>query len=149
VTRKLTRAAVEAAPYEIWNCFVNLLAMEDYRDLDPVQRPAHLIFWYEHEVQNGGHLQYFENRGSQRLDETIAALGTLRAPCQQQILREAGDLYLSRSRRRFQTAEEFCSAALQGEFSEYDRRLYACKPSLPDFLDAYLRLHQSEFVIIE
>jgi hypothetical protein len=26
----------------------------------PEQRPAHLVFWYESEVENGGHFQYFE-----------------------------------------------------------------------------------------
>jgi len=62
-TRMLTKPQVDAEPFRIWNACVDLLATEDYRDLGKEQRPAHLVFWYESEVQNGGHLQYFENRG--------------------------------------------------------------------------------------
>jgi hypothetical protein len=69
-TRRLTQQQVDAQPFRIWNAYVDLLAMEDYHDLVEQQRPAHLVFWYESEVQNGGHLQYFENR-----QETIDALG--------------------------------------------------------------------------
>jgi HrpA-like RNA helicase len=64
--------------------------MEDYDDLSPEQRPAHLVYWYESEVQNGGHLQYFENRGTEHLAAPVKALGSLGAMCQQQVLREAG-----------------------------------------------------------
>jgi hypothetical protein len=42
---------------------VNLPSSEDYANLSEERRPAHLVFWYESEVQNGGHLQCFENRG--------------------------------------------------------------------------------------
>ena len=33
-----------------------------YEDLAEVQRKAHLVFWYDLQVNNGGHLQYFENQ---------------------------------------------------------------------------------------
>ncbi len=55
--------------------------MEDYDDLSPEQRPAHLVYWYESEVQNGGHLQYFENRGTEHLAAAVKALGSLGAIC--------------------------------------------------------------------
>jgi len=48
----------------VWNAFVDVLAMEEYADLDPVQRIPHLCFWYDSELQNGGHFQYFENRNT-------------------------------------------------------------------------------------
>jgi hypothetical protein len=63
-TRTLTNGEVEREPYRVWNAYVDLLAVEDHRDLVPEQRAAYLVFWYESEVQNGGHLQYFENRGT-------------------------------------------------------------------------------------
>ena len=97
-TRRLTKQEVDAQPFRVWNAYVDLLAMEDYRDLAEEQRPAHLVFWYESEVQNGGHLQYFENRGTEHLQETVNALGLLGAGCQQQILREAGEVLVSRTR---------------------------------------------------
>ena len=52
---------------------------EPLPDLTPEQRRAHLVFWYESEMQNGGHLQYFENRGAEHLEETVYALGLLGA----------------------------------------------------------------------
>ena len=83
IIRKLNRDLVRAKPYEVWNSFVDILATEKYENLDDVQRVAHLCFWYDSEVQNGGHLQYFENRGTGLLDKTLAALGALGAGCQQ------------------------------------------------------------------
>ncbi len=136
--RKLTKAQVEAAPYEVWNAFVNLLWTERYEDLSPEQRPAQLVIQYEGEVQNGGHLQYFENHRGERLDETVSALSFLGASCQQQVLREAAALWRSRARQRIQTAQQFCDTALAGEFSELDRRFYACTPSLEHYLESHL-----------
>ena len=67
--RTVDRDAAEREPHLIWNAFVDLIAVESYEQLSPVQRMAHLAFWYDSEVQNGGHGQYFENRGTQLLDE--------------------------------------------------------------------------------
>src|SRR5437016_4501842 len=78
-TAQLTSKEVEAEPFCVWNSFVNLLAKHSYEELSAEQRPAHLVFWYESEVQNGGHLQYFENRGVEHLAKTIAALGLIGA----------------------------------------------------------------------
>lgn len=147
--RKLTKREVEAEPFRVWNAYVDLLARENYRDLNSVQRPAHLVFWYESEVQNGGHLQYFENQGTEHLAETIDSLGLLGASGQQQVLREAGDFFLSRLRRRRKTVKEFCDAALEDEFSTLDSRFYDCSPSLQECLQAYLAQHQSAFVVVK
>jgi len=148
ILRTLTKHEVEAEPWSIWNAYVNLLAMEDYHDLSSEQRPAHLVFWYEHEVQNGGHFQFFENHGTERLGETIEALGSLGAAGQQQVLREAGELWLSRPRPRIETAQEFCEAALEGEFDALDSRFHSCTPTLVECLEMYLSHHQSSFIHI-
>src|SRR5437899_9848444 len=121
-TRRLTKQEVDAQPFRVWNAYVDLLAMEDYRDLAEEQRPAHLVFWYESEVQNGGHLQYFENRGTKYLGETIEALGVLGADGHQAILREAADLFLGPERPRIQTTEAYSAVALEGEFDSLDLR---------------------------
>lgn len=64
ILRSFTKQEVDAEPFRFWNAFVNVLAMKDYDDLSPEQRPAHLVFCYESEVQNGGHFQYFVNHGT-------------------------------------------------------------------------------------
>jgi hypothetical protein len=149
IRRKLAKRDVEAEPFRVWNEYVGLLAMEDYRNLDLVQRPAHLVFWYENEVQNGGHLQYFENRGTAQLAETIEALGLLGAVCQQRILQSVGDLFLSRLRSRIESVEQYCEIALQGEFSSFDSQFGECTPSLQECLEGYLARNTSSFVTVE
>jgi hypothetical protein len=144
--RTLTKKEVDGEPFRVWNAYVDLLAMERYEDLSPVQRPAHLVFWYESEVQNGGHLQYFENRGTDQLAVTIDALGSLGATCQQQVLRDAGESWLSRARARIQKAHEFRDTALKGEFHVFDSRFHACSPTLQTCLEAYLSRHRPSFV---
>jgi hypothetical protein len=54
----VTKAALRENDHADWNAFIQLLALTDYDELAPQQRAAHLVFWYESEVQNGGHLQY-------------------------------------------------------------------------------------------
>src|SRR5262245_35377114 len=115
----LTKKQVQENPYVIWNSFVELIGRE-YAELSAEQRPAHLVFLYESEVQNGGHLQYFENFRAKRLDETIEALGLLGASSQQQVLREAGALFLSQPREPIEDVEEYVATALEDEFGEYD-----------------------------
>jgi hypothetical protein len=146
ITRSLTKQEVAAEPFRIWNAFVNLLAMEKYERLSPEQRSAHLVFWYESEIQNGGHLQFFENRGTQYLTETIEALRLLDAPDQQQVLREAGSQWLSRSRPRIETAQDYCDIALESEFDSFDSRFHKCSPTLMQCLEKYLEQNQDLFV---
>lgn len=148
IIRSLTRQEVEAEPFRLWNAYVNLLALEKYEHLSPEQRPAHLVFWYESEVQNGGHLQFFENRGTLHLTATIKALGLLGAFNQEQILREAGALWLSRSRLKIQTAQEYCETALRGEFDSFDSRFYRSTPPLIQHLESYLTGNQGLFVSV-
>ena len=145
----LTRSEVEAEPSCIWNAFVDLLAMPEYENLDPVQCAAQLVFWYDNEVCNGGHLQYFVNRGTEYLTQTTEALGLLQAGCQQQVFREACKLFLGRQRAPIRTLQQFSEAALEGEFLELDSRFYDCVPALEQRLEAHLYQHQSSFVLVE
>ncbi|MGH9514229.1 MAG: DMP19 family protein [Terriglobales bacterium] len=147
-TAQLTSQEVEAEPFSIWNSFINLLAEYSYEELSAEQRPAHLVFWYESEVQNGGHLQYFENRGVEHLAETIAALGLVGASCQQQLLKEASTLFLGHPRKPIETVEEYVSIAMEDEFGVFDQGFGLCSPSLVSRLDYYLKTHQSIFVTI-
>jgi hypothetical protein len=147
-TRTLSRKELDAEPQRLWNAYVDLLAMEDFDDLAPEQRPAHLVFWYESEVQNGGHLQYFENHGAEHLAATIEALGLLGATCQQQVLREAGALWSAQGRQPIKDAAEFGETAVRGEFDTFDSRFHGCSRTLQQCLESYLQQHQSSFVII-
>jgi hypothetical protein len=61
---------------------------------------------------------------TEHLAATIEALGLLGASCHQQVLREAGDLWLSRERQRIQIVEEYGKAGLEGEFETFDSRFF-------------------------
>jgi hypothetical protein len=148
IVRKISRQALANEPYLVWNAYVEILAMECYGDLDPVQRVPHLCFWYENEVQNGGHIQYFENRGTALLEETLSALRILGATQQQRVLEEAARVFLKKTRSKIQTAEEFARTALEGEFKSFDSAYYSCEPSMEKLLRAYLELHPKHFIEI-
>jgi hypothetical protein len=144
--RSVNREAAESKPYLIWNAFVDLLAMEEYADLSEVQRRAHLVFWYDSEVQNGGHLQYFLNRGTQLVPETLIALEGIGLPCQASVLRRASARWVLHERPEPQTAEEYSEQALEGEFDQYDAAFHACAPPVPDVLEQHLKMHRDEYV---
>jgi Domain of unknown function (DUF4375) len=128
---------------------LNLLAKGNYRDLDEVQRVAHLCFWYDSEVQNGGHLQYFENRGTSLLNETLAALHLLGAESQRSILEAAGHAFTSGTRKeQIDTVEEYVTAARSAEFAVSDSAYYACSPPIPELLADYLERNMSHFIEI-
>jgi hypothetical protein len=148
IIRKIRHDVLKERPFELWNAFVDLVARENYANLDEVQRLAHLAFWYESEVQNGGHLQYFENRGTTLLDETLAALSALGANCQRGILEEAGRAFLANSRARIVKPDQYVATALAGEFDAFDSAFYTCEPSIHQLLERYLEQHRDRFVEI-
>jgi hypothetical protein len=133
-----------ANSYRLWNEFIQAIA-GSYEALSVVQRPAHLVFVYESEVQNGGHLQYFENAGVQRLDGTISALKLLGATCQAGVLSESSRVFLGRARKGITNKEEYVAAALGGDFDQFDESFHACSPALIECLDRYLQTHLSSF----
>lgn len=149
VLRKVNRSGLQKEPHLIWNAFIDLIALTDYEDLSEIQRVAHLAFWYESEVQNGGHLQYFENRGVAQIDETLAALETLGAHCHRKILRAASEHIHSNPRGKIFTVEEYISRAAEGEYEKYDSAYGECQPTMNEYLEAYLQTNLNEFVELE
>jgi hypothetical protein len=147
--RTITKAEVQRDPYAVWNAFVGLLALSSYQELDDVQGPAHLAFWYESEVQNGGHLQSFENRPSELTEPTLAALRILQADRYVPILSEAIRRWRSRPREKFETAEAFVSAGIDGEFDDLDKAYYSSEATMIKLLENYLYARQNAFLIIE
>ena len=148
VRREVDHATASAEPSAIWNAFVDLIATEEYEALSPIQRVAHLVFWYDSEVQNGGHHQFFVNGGAVNLHETIAALGEFGLQCHAEILARAGDAWLSSERTFPETGEECAPQAPEGEFDEHDAAFHECEPSLIEALESHLSEHQEEYVVL-
>jgi len=146
IKRELPKEAVANEPWQVWNAFIDLLAMEDYKNLTPTQQVAQLAFWYDSEIQNGGHLQFFENRGTEHLESTIVALEKLGATAQQKILTEAGKKWSAEIRSEIESVEDYVSEALEAEFEDSDNLYYECDPSINDFLEKYLDTYKGEFI---
>ena len=62
-----------------WSAMVNLCAMEPLEACTPVHRQAALVFWYQSEINNGGHFQYFMNSAGVHCVEAVQALRKLGA----------------------------------------------------------------------
>ena len=156
IKRTLNHADIERRPELVWNAFVDLLAGEDYDDLSATQRVAHLAFWYDSEVQNGGHGQYFDNIGLAKAKETITALEAMELECQAAVLRTACEA-AERQLAVPLTAEKQFRALLRwlmssrapqspSPYQMVDEAYYRCSPTIVDALEAYLARYRSEFL---
>jgi hypothetical protein len=108
-----------------------------------------LAFWYESEVQNGGHLQFFENQPEELIDPTMQALAVIGAVPFVPILREAVERRRSRPRPKLENVEDFIAAARLGEFDDLDRAYYNQEPVMIRFLESYLDANFGDFIEIE
>ncbi|WP_078427614.1 DMP19 family protein [Alkalihalobacterium alkalinitrilicum] len=147
--RTVTNKVLKDNPHEKWNQFIDLLAMEDYCDLTEIQKVAHLCFVYDAEVQNGGHLQYFLNRGTALVTETAKALEDLGANGQAIIFSKAINVLNSIEISNIESIEEYINEADEGKFFELDLEYYGCEPSINDYLEQYLQKYETEFILIE
>ncbi len=132
---------------ESWNAFIELLATSDASELHPSQRPAHFVFWYESEVQNGGHLQYFCNRGYPEALQAVESLRLLGAVEHADLLFAALTAWDSHSRPDLDTVDDFVAEALSAEFAPHDQRFGQLAP-LTDVLERHLQAHQDAFLIL-
>lgn len=144
--KRMSNREIEAAPHEVWNAFVNVVLLHDYEQQDRTQRVGHLTLWYDSEVDNGGHLQYFENHGTSRTPEVVEALRVIGADCQADVLTRALEQRESRARVPIGTPEEYVETALAGEYDELDRAKSDCRPTICELLQTYVERHESSFV---
>jgi hypothetical protein len=128
---------IQQYPDDAWNAFIGVLARSPH-ELDIEQVPAHLVFVYESEVQNGGHLQYFENGYGGAAAVTVEALRLLHAHRHAAILEEAYALHLQENRPKSEAKEEYIAAALEDRYGQLDALFGDCEPALIAFLEQHL-----------
>jgi len=146
--RVLSQAVIAARPETLWNAFVDLLAMSKLDELEPRQRAAHLAFWYDSEIQNGGHLQYFANRGLEVVPETVRSLKTLGAHAQADILAEAHRLAAEQEWDTVTSVEDFVAESLEGGFSRFDDLYQSCAPTVLAVLEEHLEHHKEWYIAV-
>jgi len=123
--------------------------MRDYRELAPRQRAAHLVFWYESEMQNGGHLQFFTNQSGARAEETVSALEAIGAPAHAVVLTRALARWQACEHLPPADSEEFVARALEPEFVELDSAFHNCEMTLITVLQRHLAQFEAEYIVRE
>jgi Domain of unknown function (DUF4375) len=141
---KVSKKAFRKFQGERWNAMIHLLALSPLHDLTPVQRTACLAFWYDSEVNNGGHWQYFCNRDDDP-NEVIASLKEIGAKEQARILKEAVATF-PEGIKPPTNVEEFIAGYDELGMENLDNAFYACAKSIDDCLEDYLDRHESEFI---
>ena len=141
----VAKADLEANPHAVWNAFLDVI-IDPYRILTPMQRRARLAFLYHSEIYNGGHLQFFLNRGGDSA-KTVEALEALSAFPQAQILGQATTRWTSRPRPQRNDVFDYSAMARQGEFDDLDDAFYSCLVPIDDLLKQHLGKHEAAYII--
>lgn len=146
--RTVSRTANDDFGGFAWNALVDMCAMEPLHALSPVQRVAHLAFWYMSEVNNGGHFQYFCNL--EHLDhlEVVSALRLIGAAHCADILSRAIAQHEASSFNPPRSVEEYIEAEAEAAMMGLDAEYYESGDA--EFharLESYLQAHEGEFVV--
>ncbi|MEQ1521905.1 MAG: DUF4375 domain-containing protein [Aestuariivirga sp.] len=145
---KISKREISADPYIIWNSFIELIGITRDRPLSPIQLNAHYCFRYESEVQNGGHLQFFENNGLDFALATHKALAELEFTGPESVLADALKIAFKMNWGHIETAEQFVAEALEGRFDKFDDDYYNLDPPTIKLLEQHLEQHQDEYIEI-
>jgi hypothetical protein len=146
IKRDLSKKQAEKEPHLIWNAFIDLIAVEEESELTNKQRIAHHVFWYDSEIQNGGHLQYFENHPKLDYSEVIESLNKVGAHKQAEILKISSKVFLIADRKPISSASEYSEIDKNGEYDEYDSMYYNISHSINFYLEKYLDDNLNEFI---
>ena len=146
----LSQADVDAFPEgAIWNAFVQLLGFAEPSELSAEQLPAYRAYWYDSEVLNGGHLQYFLNRGLAEARLVGHDLHTLGYHDHGELLARAVAAWQSSEAPAPESVDQYVERALKGDFDQFDELHASIQPGILDRLEEHLRQHQQNFVIVE
>jgi hypothetical protein len=148
IKRKISKELIGKERGLIWNAYVDLVCMEEYEDLTEIQQIGKALFWYENEVMNGGHLQFFLNRGIEELDLTIKALKFVGHNEFIQLLEDAKAIYTKLDFSNIVDKETYIEMALEDHFDQCDEKFYQIDLSLYALQLGLLLDFQQEFVEI-
>ena len=108
----------------LWNSFIDTLCsvnVEELNEMNDNQKNAVLSFWYDSEVNSGGHSAYFDMYPNMKYTDVMKALDFIGASCYAETLKSAvkhkNDDY---------------------DFETEDNEFYEAKPSLSDLLMKYV-----------
>jgi hypothetical protein len=150
---EIAASRLQKEPLLLWNTFIQFLTKADTTEMNDVQMAAQLTFWYDADIQKGGHLNYFENKYEKLGDKlnvlilaTLDALKILGAQQQAEILGGAADVYFCKPRKHSRNPDDIIQMALEGEFEKFDTRYNECDPEINQLLEKYLMAYRDSFV---
>ncbi len=111
---------------ERWNCFIEDICNRDIDTLNRTQKNAVLCFYYDSEINSGGHSEYFDSYPETNSEELYQAI-------------------LEISNKKI--ANNYKKAVAYGELDDYiqtDDAYYEFEPSLCDFLEKYIEQHKDK-----
>lgn len=140
--QRLDRHKAKREPHLVWNAFVDLIGMEHDSSFSPIQKQASLVFWYDSEVQNGGHGRIFrKSEGFSVCKKLSTHFKKLNMSNQAEILARSTMRITNESSKKDWT-DIFNSAFIE----ELDKDFFQCKPDIMDALEEHLMCHQEEYI---
>jgi hypothetical protein len=150
---EIAGSRLQKDPELLWKTFVKFLSKSDTTQMNDIQMAAQLPFWYDFDIQKGGHFYYFESKYEKlgaKLNvlilATLDALKIIGADKQAEILAKAADVYTCKPRRHPKDADEIAQIGLEGEFEKFDTEYNQTTPEIKDWLEKYLMDHKDNFV---
>lgn len=107
-----------------WNRFIDEICMKEHSSLSSCQKAAVLSFWYDTEMNSGGHSGYFDCYSEVKPEDLIWALNEVGAK---------------------EYIENFRDAVSTGESDDYiktDETFYSIEPPLANILMKYVEEHK-------
>lgn len=150
---EIAGSRLQKDPQLLWKTFIKFLSKSDTTQMNDIQMAAQLPFWYDFDIQKGGHLNYFESK-YEKLGEklnvlimaTLDALKIIGADKQAEILGKAADVYFCKPRQHPKDPDEIAQIGLEGEFEKFDIEYGQTMPEIKDWLEKYLMDHKDDFV---
>lgn len=134
---------------ELWNAVIDLVLSNSYEELNEIQKVLRSVTIYDLEVRNGGHIQYFVNRGAAQLNELLQALTKIEANEQYDILKEVSATTRPELVGNTKELSECASYFYANNQHNYDQRYYQCNPSTDELSLDFVKAHIDQFVKFE
>lgn len=146
--RKISKDLIGKEFGLIWNAYVEFVVYEEYEDLNEIQKVGKALFWYESEVMNGGHMQFFLNKGIEEVEETVKALKFVAYNEYLPLLEKALEIYNGLDYSKVEDPESYAEMALEGHFDYCDEQFYQITRSIEAIQLMFLLDFQQEFIEI-
>jgi hypothetical protein len=133
----ITQAELDADSSARTWAFIFYLADHPEAQASSEYRPFWLTYIYDAEVKNGGHLQYFHNKGVSSVQETLDVLRSIGASDHEKLLEACWSKVKEAPVERVSSLQEYSELALEQSFNAEDSAYYKLPQDLFDLLEVH------------